>query len=275
MIGKIVAEAEIYRKKLALVEPTNARALNDELYRLLHLRSRAATSGAQPVSSMIAAEKIFGYSERLEYGWLPKPPDRNGDAIFAKNGLHLRLARQRILEDGSFYLPAIRDRYMPGFAALLSPGEIPPSGTRIYLAARYERISVLGRIVSENIGHVADSYVVKALNTASEYPRSDAITIYLANTARKATLEMLDRLKVADYLLAPVANSAFARVEPSGVAWMESVAGSSGGYERASCVARALYRQMAEGTESTLEGAIRKEFEAAGINATHPNLYLD
>lgn len=226
------------------------------------------------MSPTITGEEAFGYSEKPEDGWRQVTFERGEEHVYSRNGLHLRVHIAQVGEDGSVRLPAMRDRYTPGYAALLSPEHPPANGTRIYLAAQYSRVPALGRIVSMNIEKVTRSYVVKALNSHRSYPRSDAVTIYVPNSARDAMLGLLDHLHVGDYLSVPQVHSAFARVETSGVGWMESSADTSGGYERAACVARAVTNQMTRDSQGTLEDAIEDEFRAAGIDTVRPHLYL-
>lgn len=189
--------------------------------------------------------------------------------IFERNGLHVEVPEDAITSDEALLLPAIRDKFTPGFCAFLSSDEPPEIGTRIYLPVRFEHAPRVGAFLSKILPKITKSYVVKALVDMKLYPRPDSFTIYVGNAHRDAVLYAIMSGEIQQYLDSEQRISLFAKNEKFGISWMEGHARSSSGEERSSCVARALRMHVAWETKELIN-SIEREFKEAGLDARAP-----
>lgn len=264
MIDQIVDVAMKHRQIL-----TSDGAGVDLVYQLLHLRRTTPVSQGLPTSDLRAAE-VFGYRDVVQDGWR-LVQDSVVAPVFEKDGLRLTVSRERVLAGGRLSLPAIRDRYTAGYCALQSQRTPPPRGIRLYLAPRVENLPLVARLLVAALQDLSDEYVVKALNSFAEFPRSDALTAYFPVHCLEGVVDRIKRSDISSNLDASTRPSVFAKDEAPGAAWMESVAHTSGGFERAVCVLQAL-RSSAPEPESLRE-ALRTEFFRAGIDPERPYMY--
>ncbi len=265
MIDAIVSEVERTANSLTM---TDDSALTRELYEVLHLR-RSPTSGGAPSSrSAFSAAEIFGSVMRHEEGWRPLTQGGAGASVFEKAGLRVRVDACDVVAEGVLSLPAIRDRLSPAFAGLLSPSEPPDQGVRVYAPVARDAAPDAGRMLAAAIGAITTRYVIKALSVKEEYPRPDAFTIYLPRGDLEPVLDALGGGAIARHFTTSPQHSLFAKIDDSGVSWIEGPARDSAGQVRAACVARAL--RTPPGSGPSLAAAIEREFTAAGIDAAAP-----
>lgn len=266
VISGIMAAVGRHRDQLELSDESK---LAQDLYQWLHLRRTNTLAAQGQQRNVVNAEAIFGFATRSEDGWMPILTPGGQHDVFVKGGLKIRIDPTSRREDGTLILPAIRDRYAPGFAALLSRHAPGSAGTRVYLPVKIEHAPQVGRLLSSRLADITERFVVKALTSHVEYPRPDAITIYVENRDRDAVLQMLRSVDVSVALDDARQHSLFARIEPSGVSWMEGVAHISAGEARAVSVARAI-RGVEDPGDPRLENAIRDEFTKSGIDPAWP-----
>lgn len=266
MIAAIVGEVASERS----ARVSNSAVEADDLYQLLHLRTSRTASPESNERGKFIAEDVFGRVTREESGWISQPHTSPQQVTFEKAGLKIAVSPDDVLLGGLLRLPAIRDRYTPGFLALLSRDPIPEYGTRLYLGIEPSHAPIVGRLLADSLSSITSSYVVKALASASDYARSDAVTIFVPDESRGPTLEMLEGLEIEKYIKRGNLPSLFANQEPSGVCWMESAADASGGYSRAVCVARAINYDPLQSSNEKLADLIRHEFQLAGIDPDAP-----
>lgn len=248
-------------------------AVARKLYEHLHLR-RSGGSAAAGAEAGRAAAEIFGPRHRFEAGWRVVSRDSGqqddpSHVVVEKGGLHVRVHVDDIAADGRVRLPALRNRFTPGFAAYLSADPPAETGTRIYLGTSYEQSPTVAAAAADVIAATAERFVIKCLTSADEYPRSDAITIYVSNADRDAVLEALNVPDITVRLLPEVSRSVFASGHPSGAAWLEGSARRSAGEERSLCVARAALAHD-DVHDPGLQDRLTEEFLAAGIDAGEP-----
>lgn len=247
-----------------------------ELYSLLYDALHKNPSSSIDVAcdrQFYSSQYVFGWRERAEQGWTLI--ERRSDTyIISKRGLLLEVDISKLDEDGRVTLPAIRDRYTPGFSALLSSAPPPADGTRVYFSVSPGRISELGKIIAEEISGYCESYVVKALNDSSEFPRSDALTLYIPDACRESVLKFAASDRIARLLNQHTEPSYFVREVIPGLGWLEGNAYQSGGYERSACVARAVESWQRLADRVKLSSLIENEFEESGIDPEHPYRYL-
>ncbi|WP_146082522.1 T3SS effector HopA1 family protein [Rathayibacter sp. AY2B3] len=243
--------------------------LTSDLYDLLHLRRNQAPGPMIPAGRILRAKDIFGHQLRVEDGWRRAPSPRPDALVFERGGLHILVAKEEITADGCLRLPAIRDRFTPGFCALLSADEPAETGTRIYLAVHHEHANRVGRYLSKALPRLTDRFVVKALTDRKELVRPDSFTIYVGNEARDAVLEAVNTDEIRNGLDPNVETSLFARAEQPGISWMEGRARTSAGEERAHCVARAL-RTQPGWDRDILMRVVAHEFRSGGFVPERP-----
>lgn len=243
--------------------------LASDLYDLLHLRRNQALGPMISAGRILRAEDIFGHQLRVEDGWRPAPDPGSEALVFERGGLHIEVTPEEITADGCLRLPAIRDRFTPGFCALLSAKEPAETGTRIYLFVRHEHAIRVGRYLSKALPELTDRFVVKALTDRKEYVRPDSFTIYVGNEARGAVLEAVNTDEIRNGLNPNAETSLFAKVEQPGISWMEGHARTSAGEERARCVARAL-RTQTDWDRDVLIRVVANEFRLGGFVPERP-----
>lgn len=270
MIDHLVSELLQNRAHLPIYEESR---LTESIYQLVHLRRRQRFESPSDTGAAFASEAVFGMVTRREPGWVRLPAPEREAPVFVRNGLHLSVGLEQVQRDGSLRLPAVRDRYTPGFAALLSENDPPRTGTRIYLAVAEEHVHTVGRILASRLPAVSSGYVVKVLADRGEYPRPDSFTIFLADSDRDPALRMIADCQFDRYTDRSCRRSLFAEAGPGGSAWMEGAAGVSAGESRAACAATALHAHPDVG-EATLREALRSEFSRRGFDPDHPHLLL-
>lgn len=247
--------------------------LASDLYNVLHLRRNHAPSPMIPAGPPLRAVEIFGHQRRVEEGWCPSTPSESGALVFKRGGLHIEVTQEDIIADGRLRLPAIRDRFTPGFCALLSAYEPAETGTRIYLAVNHEHASHVGGYLSKALPEITDRFVVKAITDRKEFVRPDSFTIYVGNELRDAVLEVVSTDEIRNRLAPNAETSLFAKLEQPGISWMEGRARSSSGEERAKCVARAL-RARSGWNRDVLARAVAHEFSLSGFDPKRPYRFI-
>ncbi|MCW2287123.1 T3SS effector HopA1 family protein [Leucobacter luti] len=190
-----------------------------------------------------------------------------------KDGLHLEVPSHLIQASGALRLPAIRDRFTPGFAALLSSRPVPAEGVRVYIPVPYSAARQVGRLLAQGLPDLIERFVLKALTQPSDYPRSDAFTLFISPVDLEVVLKFLALEKFPERFRFAPQYSMFARAETSGVAWLEGTSSRSSGFERANCIARAYHLYATAEEELELEGLIRDELADAGIDPEAIHLY--
>lgn len=270
MISGIVDALISQQERLSCLEESE---LVTDLYDLLHLRRPRRATPKGVISRPMKAEDIFGLQIRQEKGWHRAAKKRSGSLVFEREGLHITVSEDDVTDDGHLLLPAIRNRYTPGFAALLSTEEPPENGTRIYLPVERERVPHVGHLLSKVLPRISDRFVVKVLTDPNEYPRPDSFTIFVSNEVRETTLTALDLSEIQKCLDIELGSSLFAREEQRGIAWMEGSAATSAGEDRAKCVARAVLNRP-DWEPDALARSLENEFRMAGIDPYSPHRLL-
>lgn len=270
MISRIVDTIISEKKHLCTLD---ASQLTAALYDLLHLRRAVNKPSARIPSRALSATDIFGPQIRVEKGWRREASRTPNKFVFERDGLYIEVSGDEVINDGNLLLPAIRDRFTPGFAALLSVNEPAQIGTRIYLSVERTETSHVGILIAKLLPRLTDRFVVKALTDAREYPRPDSITIFVGNEERDTILAAIDAPEIRNRLKAGNGNSLFAREERRGVAWLEGHSRASAGEERSKCVARAI-RGLSDWKPDILVRSIEHEFRTAGIDPRDPHRLL-